>query len=99
MLEEFKKQKESEDLLALFKKDLENAGYDVDHNGVFVMNAAVHYSDERGEENEGNHLIDEMGGAPSVGSDVEYGVVDNERLDGQKCHEQGHADDEVEQSF
>ena len=70
-VEEFKKQKESEDLLALFKKDLENAGYDVDHNGVFVMNAAVHYSDEL---NDGYYTviaIDEAGKVSGISNIVD----------------------------
>ena len=70
-VEEFKKQKDSEDLLALFKKDLENAGYDVDHNGVFVMNAAVHYSDEL---NDGYYTviaIDEAGRVSGISNIVD----------------------------
>lgn len=44
-VEEFKQQKESEEFIDLVKKDLSNAGYEVDNEGIAYMNSAVRYND------------------------------------------------------
>lgn len=45
-VEEFKKQKESEELIDLFKQDLEKEGMEVDREGIAYMNSALKYDEE-----------------------------------------------------